>query len=109
LFKVLMMEPHLGEIFPGTVVGLTESGLWVELSGWAVDALLPIDALPPDRYRLERGRNRLRGQRRRPIALGDPLTVRLARADRRAQMLELSFEQWGWRETGPPPRKERQG
>ena len=100
-----MMEAHLGESFQGTVTGITENGLWVELGGWNVDGMLPIDSLPADRYRLDRERNALRGQKhRREIAFGARLTVQLARADRQAQTLELAFLQWGWAEAHEGPR-----
>jgi ribonuclease R len=100
LYRVLMMEPYLGEVFAGTVSGVSDAGLWVELSGHYVDGFLPIEALPRDRYRHDREHNVLRGQRnRREIGFGFPLTVRLARADRHQQKLELGFEGWGGTKT----------
>jgi ribonuclease R len=96
LFRVLMMEPYLGEVFAGTVTGVSEAGLWVDLTGHYVDGFLPVEALPHDHYRHDRERSVLRGQRhRREIGFGVPVTVRLVRADRHQQKLELGFEAWG--------------
>jgi len=102
LFKVIYMEPHLGEAFAGTVSGLTGRGLFVNLEDPMVDGFLPLDTLP-GHYRVDQQRGVLRGSKRKDVVkVGTPLTVQLVRADRLSQQLELTFAHWGWPEGWSP-------
>jgi ribonuclease R len=99
LYKVLYMEPFLGESFPAQVTGLSAKGLWVSLRDHFAEGFVPLSLLPDDHYRFDAQRNVLRGRRRRrEIRFGEQLTVQLARAERMTQELEFAFNAWGWQE-----------
>jgi ribonuclease R len=105
LYRVLYMEPRVGEDFAAKVTGLNERGLIVSLRDEFVDGFLPLDALHDDFYRFEPRRNVLEGRRhRRKVGLGTLVTVTLTRADRLTQQLEFAFGAWGVAATpGRPP------
>ncbi len=106
LFKVLVMQPSLGDTFRGTVTGVAERGIWVELEEPFVDGFLPLESLPFDRYQVDKERQSLRGLKsNREIRLGDRLAVQSARADPLTRTLEFGFLHWGW-EQRPPPAKQ---
>jgi ribonuclease R len=114
LYKVLYMEPRLGETFPATVSGVNERGLFLGLRDHPVDGLLPLDRIPGPRRRVDRQRNLLLAGGKKPVGLGDQVTVLLARTDRLAQQLEFAFVAWGWaagdgRESPAPTRRKRSG
>lgn len=97
LYKVLYMEPRLGEEFAATVIGVSERGAWVRLRDEPVEGLLAGEDLPGKNLRFDRDRNRLVG-RANSVGIGDRMTVMLARAERLTQRLDFSFVRWGWEE-----------
>jgi len=97
MYKVVYMEPRVGEIFEATVSGVAESGVFVRLMEEPVEGMIPARSLPGGRPRLDTSRQRLElGGRHKSLQFGDPLRVRLAAADRFAQRLDLEFIGFGW-------------
>ncbi|MDH4224177.1 MAG: ribonuclease R, partial [Deltaproteobacteria bacterium] len=89
LFRVLYMEKYLGQEFQAQVTGASDGGLWLEITEHNVDGFLPMEALPDDTYRLDKGKNILMGKRTgREVGFGTRLEVRLAVADRHTHTLE---------------------
>ncbi len=107
LYKVIYMEPHMGESFPGLVSGFVSRGLFVNLEEPLVDGFLPLDELPGD-WRLDARRGVLRGAKRKEaVKAGARITVQLVRADRLSQELEFAFAHWGWPEGWEPSQQAR--
>ncbi len=80
--KALFMEGHEGRTFEGTVSSLVPSGFFVELDDWMVEGMVHVSTLRDDEYRFSRDRMEWVGvYRRRRIALGDRVRVRVRRAD----------------------------
>jgi ribonuclease R len=96
LYRVLYLEPSLGEEFPVTVTGVSEKGLTLSLRDEFIESLLPTSALSDSDYRFDRERQVLVGRNRRHVGFGERLVVQLARADRYAARLEFAFRRWGW-------------
>ncbi|WP_294472944.1 ribonuclease R [uncultured Intestinimonas sp.] len=75
------MVPHVGEAFSGTVTGITKFGLFVGLEN-GVEGLLPVTALPDDRYEYDEARMTLTGVRTKFVyTFGMPLEVLCAAAN----------------------------
>ncbi|MEZ5560163.1 MAG: ribonuclease R [Pseudomonadales bacterium] len=69
---------RVGETFDGVVMGVTEFGLFVELTGFYVQGLLHISGLGADYFRFEPSAMALIGDRSgRRFGLGDQLRVQL--------------------------------
>ncbi|MEW6720822.1 MAG: VacB/RNase II family 3'-5' exoribonuclease [Thermodesulfobacteriota bacterium] len=80
--KALFMTGRTAEVFEGKVSSLVPSGFFVELSDWMVEGMVHISTLRDDEYRFSRDRMEWVGTfRRRRIALGDRVRVRVRRAD----------------------------
>ncbi|MCL1926078.1 MAG: VacB/RNase II family 3'-5' exoribonuclease, partial [Syntrophorhabdaceae bacterium] len=80
--KALFMSGREGETFEGSVVSMVSFGFFVELDDWMVEGLVHISTLRDDEYRFSRDRMEWAGiYRRRRIALGDRVCVRVRRGD----------------------------
>lgn len=84
------LQDRVGESFDGTVSGVTEAGLFVQLDEFLVDGLVHVSELLDDFYHYEEERHRLVGERSgRAWRLGDRIRVQLAGADAGELRLEL--------------------
>ena len=75
------MTAHVGDTFQGAVTGVTKFGLFVGLPN-GVEGLLPVTALPDDRYEYDEIRMTLTGARTKfTYTFGMPLEVLCAAAN----------------------------
>ena len=108
-YQALWAKSHLGEVFQGTISGATRFGAFVSLPGGA-EGLVHITALNDDRYVYLEERMGLVGERsRKVLRLGDPLTVRIVRANPALRQIDLGLAETstatskgGRRVLGPP-------
>ncbi|MDH3644387.1 MAG: VacB/RNase II family 3'-5' exoribonuclease, partial [Gammaproteobacteria bacterium] len=76
--KCEYVADRIGEVFEGVVMGVTEFGLFVELSGFYVQGLLHISELGSDYFQYQPTAQALVGDRSgRRFALGDEFQVKL--------------------------------
>lgn len=89
--QVEFMKDRLGETFEGIISGVTEWGLYVQLNENKCEGMVPIRDLDDDYYEFDEKSYCLVGRRkRRMYRLGDPLTIRVARAN--LEKKQLDFE-----------------
>jgi ribonuclease R len=82
LLKAQYMQQHIGDEFDGLVTGVTQFGIFVELSEVFVDGLVHITALGNDYFHFEPAHHRLIGERTRKVfRLGDKARVKVMRVD----------------------------
>ncbi len=80
--KCYFMRDRIGEVFPGTVSGVTSFGLFVTLDDLNVDGLVHITELGRDYFRYDALRHELKGEKSGVSwRLGARLDVRVARVD----------------------------
>ena len=81
--QTIWMADHLGEEFDGTIVNVTDFGLFVRLDDNCCEGLIHITDLVKDDYMLYDAKNfRLIGERTgKTFTIGDRLHVQLTRAD----------------------------
>jgi ribonuclease R len=90
LKKVQYMERHLGEVFDGTISGVTAFGFFVTLDDVFVDGLVHVNSLEDDYYVFQEHAYRLVGERtRRTFRLGDRVTVLVSRVDRAERLVDF--------------------
>jgi ribonuclease R len=88
--KAEYMEEHLGDEFDGVVTGVTNFGLFVQLSELLVDGLVHVTSLANDYYHFDPGSLSLTGERSgRTYKLGDPMRVRVQRVDRENRRIDF--------------------
>jgi ribonuclease R len=95
-----------GETFAGVVMGVTEFGLFVELSGFFVQGLLHISELGSDYFQYRPESQALVGERSgRRFALGDQIQVVLRGAQPEQGKLDLQMVPTTSGSTRPPDRR----
>ncbi len=90
--QVEYMKARIGQVFDGVISGVAEWGLYVELKGSHCEGLIPIRKLEDDYFEYDEKNYRLRGRRTgKRYNLGDPITVRVARADLEQRQLDFDL------------------
>ncbi len=90
--KAKFMIDRIGEEFDALIISTTKFGLFVELETLFIEGLVPIDALPGERYAYQENSRRIVGERtRRTFAIGDRVRVRLDRVDAVEKRLQFSL------------------
>lgn len=90
--QVEYMTKRLGEVYDGVISGVTEWGLYVELSDNMCEGLVPIRDLADDYYDFDDKNYCLIGRRtHRRYTLGDEVKVQIARADLEKKQLDFAL------------------
>jgi len=91
LKQVRLMLKHLGEEFPSTVVGITASGLFVQLRNPFVEGLVSVESMMDDAYEFNEDRMVLYGRRKRKtFKIGDAVQVKVVRADVERRLIDFN-------------------
>lgn len=89
--KCEFMKDKVGQVFPGTITGVTAFGLFVELDDVFVEGLIHVTSLPNDYYHFDPIHHELKGERRgRGFRLAGRVTVQVMRVD--ADEKKIDFE-----------------
>ncbi|MDE6199554.1 MAG: ribonuclease R [Muribaculaceae bacterium] len=90
--QVEYMNDHLGEEYEGVISGVTEWGLYVEINDNKCEGLVPVRDLADDFYDLDEKNYCLVGRRNNHrYRLGDPIKVRVARANLDKKQLDFAI------------------
>jgi ribonuclease R len=107
--KCFFMQDKVGEIFMGTVSGVTHFGLFVTLDGLNVDGLVHVTELGNDYFHYDAVRHAMSGERSGKVyRLADRIMVKVARVD--LESTKIDFVLTGDDIAAAPPKnKTRQG
>ena len=90
--QVEYMSDHLGETFQGTISGVTEFGLYVEIDENKCEGMIPLRDLEGDYYDFDEKNYCLRGRRyHHQYNLGDSVKVEVSRADLYRKQLDFKL------------------
>jgi len=90
--QVEYMRDHMGEVFEGVISGVTESGIYVEIIENKCEGMVPLRDLDDDYYEFDERNFCLRGRRRNHrYSLGDPIKVKVARANLERKLLDFAL------------------
>lgn len=88
--KCEYMESRLGQEFDGVVTGVTNFGLFVQLTDLLIDGLVHVTSLANDYYHFEPGSLQLVGERSgRIYRLGESMRVQVQRVDADARKIDF--------------------
>lgn len=111
--QVEFLAGRIGEIFQGTISGVTQWGFYVELEETLAEGLVPMTELEDDYYELDEKNYCIVGRRtRKTYQLGDHVAVRVARANLVLRQLDLALPGSDKRqrhENAPAARRGRRG
>jgi ribonuclease R len=103
--KVRYLADRVGERFRGTVTGVTNFGLFVQIADLLVDGLVPAEDLERQGLRPEPDRYRAVGTRGERIHLGETVAVQLVGVDLRRRGLNLQLLAPGEAAGRPDPQR----
>ena len=90
--QVEYMRDRLGEVFEGTISGVTEYGLYVEVNENKCEGMVPLRDLGDDYYEFDEKSYCLRGRHtHRQYCLGDQVKIQVARADLYRKQLDYKL------------------
>ncbi len=88
--QVEYMGDHMGEVFDGVISGVTEWGLYVEITENLCEGLVPVRDLADDYYDFDEKNYCLVGRRKNTrYRLGDEVRVKVARASLERKQLDF--------------------
>ncbi len=88
--QVEFMQERLGQVFDGTISGVTEYGHYVEVNENKCEGMIPLRELDDDYYEFDEKNYCLWGRRKHHrYSLGDPLRIRVARANLERKQLDF--------------------
>jgi len=94
--QVEFMKEREGDVFEGVISGVTEWGLYVELVENKCEGMIPIRDLDDDFYQFDEDAYCLVGRRtRKKFQLGDPLKIKVARANIEKRQLDFTLVREG--------------
>ena len=88
--KCQYMEQHLGDEFDGVVTGVTNFGVFVQITELMVDGLVHVTSLKNDYYKYDAGSQSLVGERTgRKYRLGEAMRVQVNRVDMETRRIDF--------------------
>ena len=89
---IRFMQRHVGDVFEGTIGGVTSFGLFVALDGVLAEGLIRLGSLVDDYYLYEADAHAVSGRRtRKRYRLGDRVSVRVVRVDTESRTIDLEL------------------
>ena len=89
---VEFMMDKIGQEFDGTVSGITEWGMYVEISENKIEGMVPLRGIRSDFFEFDEKRYRLVGKRTHKVfLLGDPVRIRVKDANLEQKLLDYEL------------------
>ena len=90
--KCQYMEDKIGEEYDGVITGVTNFGVFVQLTELQIDGLVHVTSLANDYYRYDERSQSLTGERtQQQYTLGQALRVRVARVDLESRQIDFQL------------------
>jgi ribonuclease R len=94
--KCYFLRNKLGEEYTGTISGVTQFGIFVQLDALYIEGLVHVTDLGADYFQYDDARHELRGERTgKRYQLTDRVTVQVSRVDLDARKIDLCLVQPG--------------
>ena len=88
--KCQYMEQHIGDEFDGVITGVTNFGVFVQITDLLTDGLVHVTSLANDYYRFDSGAMKLIGERSgRSFGLGEKMRVRVHKVDMDSRKIDF--------------------
>jgi ribonuclease R len=92
ILQIQFMEKHVGDVFKGIISGVSEYGIYVELTENLIEGTVRLKDLYDDYYILDEKNFRLIGRRRKKsYRIGDKVRVRVLKTDKEKRWLDFTI------------------
>jgi len=90
--QIEFMKEHIGEVYDGTISGVTEWGIYVELNENRCEGMVPLRSIKGDYFVYDEKNFRIIGRKsRKSYQLGAAVTVKIAKADLIKKQLDFEL------------------
>jgi ribonuclease R len=90
--QVEYMKRHVGDEFAGVVTGVTNFGIFVEISDLLVEGMIPVRELSDDYYVFDEKHYSLRGRSLGKVyRLGDPLHIKVLSVNSAGRRIDFAI------------------
>ena len=90
--QIEFMKEHIGEVYDGTISGVTEWGMYVELNENKCEGMVPLRTIKGDYFVYDEKNFRIIGRKsRKSYQLGATVTVKIAKADLIKKQLDFEL------------------
>ncbi len=90
--QIRLIKKHLGEIFEGKIVGMTERGMFVQILNPYCEGFLSVEALNDDWYQFNEERMVMAGRRKkRMFRVGQKMQIQVTRVDLDQRQIEFGM------------------
>ncbi len=91
-FHTLFVQEHIGEEFEGTISGIAEHGMYVRMDGNHCEGMVPMNAIPGDRFRFDHEAFCIVGARtKKEYNFGDRVKVRIYEVSPKRREVDLEL------------------
>jgi ribonuclease R len=91
-FMTLFVSEHIGEIFQGTVSGIAEHGLFVRMDENHCEGMVPMNAIPGDRFYFDQEKFRIVGAKtKKEFNFGDKVLVKISNVNTPKRQIDLEL------------------
>ncbi len=90
LYKVFYMQQHIGQTFVGTISGVTNFAIFVELEN-SIEGQIKVENLPQDSYIFMEEKLQLKGTKH-SYTFGDSIKIQVMRCDIKARKIEFLLD-----------------
>jgi ribonuclease R len=92
ILQIKFLEKHVGELFSGIISGITEYGLYVEISKYLIEGMVRLSDLKDDYYILDERNYRLIGRnRKKTYRIGDKVKVKVFKLDKEKKWIDFQL------------------
>ncbi len=92
LYQVIYMQEAVGEVFDGVISGVTEWGIFVEISANKCEGMVRLRDIPGDYYYFDQKDMAIIGQRtKRKFSLGEDVKIKVEAADIENRRIDLTI------------------
>ncbi len=92
ILQIKFLEKHTGEIFQGIISGVTEYGLYIEITNYLIEGMVRLKELHDDYYILDEKNYRLIGRHRKKVyRLGDKVKVKVLKLDKEKKWIDFQI------------------
>ena len=89
---VEFMQDKVGQVFEGTVSGVTEWGMYVEIDPTKIEGMVPLRTIRSDYFEFDEARYRIVGKRtHKKFTLGDRVKIKVKETNLEQKLLDFEL------------------
>lgn len=90
ILQIQYLEKHVGEVFKGIISGISEYGIYIELTDTLIEGMVRLKDLNDDYYILDERNFRLKGRRKgKTYRIGDKVNIKVFKTNKEKKWIDF--------------------